>query len=248
MARLSYATARARAANGLELGLRVATAIRVENDEARRHPVKTMQALVDRGRYGDPREADPPLSIRQQQERDARQLYGRKADGSPVTELEHHSLTARRIAHERREQAALQPAASPVRPIGPRPWATSSSSADTSGQQLDLSGQPVPASRPPADNSPPPGRSQQLALSMTVAKSYHSKAWGGQVTEPPLPETFTAVIDGETVTARPVYDLDMTPDDHNRPAYLGPLQPHPCPGPATCNQRWLTDQELEEEE
>jgi hypothetical protein len=63
--------------------------------------------------------------------------------------------------------------------------------ADTSpgSGQMDLD-RNVVESGPP--RTPGPSfeslRGQQQALPVTVPRAYHSKAWGGTVTEPPLPE------------------------------------------------------------
>jgi hypothetical protein len=137
VARITYAAARARAANGLELGLRVATAIRKENDHppGRLDKHQRAQVIVERGTYSDPGEASPPPARR---------------------------------------------SAPPVRPIGPRPWATRSSSPAQLG--LDGTAQPLP---PPP--SPPPLPARQLGLELpAMSTSYHSPAWGGTVTQAPL--------------------------------------------------------------
>jgi len=140
-----YATARARAANYAELGKRVAPSINHgENRPAK--PFLRAQTIVERGTFGDPGEADPPLSMRQQRIRD---------HGGPS-----------------------------VRPIGPRPWVSSSTSP--AAAQLDLDGKPVESSPPPTPPAPQSAPGQQLGLPMTVARSYRSKAWGGTVTETPL--------------------------------------------------------------
>jgi hypothetical protein len=73
--------------------------------------------------------------------------------------------------------------------INPLCWATTSPAADTSpgSGQMDLDGNTVESSPDPT-----PGRSfeslrgQQLGLSVTVPRAYHSKAWGGTVSEAPL--------------------------------------------------------------
>jgi hypothetical protein len=132
MARLTYRAARARAANGLELGLRVATAIRQENDPPR--PYLRAVQIRERGMFGDPGEANPPPASRR-----------------------------------------------PVRPIGPRPWASKPAS---SAEQTTLDGESVRLPGPP--DPPPVQRGQQQALPVMVARSYRSKAWAGTVTEPPL--------------------------------------------------------------
>lgn len=71
-----------------------------------------------------------------------------------------------------------------VRPIGSRPWPAKPTCSPAA--QLDLTGESIPLPTPPADQQQQQQRGQQLGLPVTVPRQYHSQAWGGTVTEPPI--------------------------------------------------------------
>ena len=107
-------------------------------------------------------------------------------------------------------------------------------------QQYSLDGQVVEDTTTATVEAPAPTRPAvqlDLGLRQLVPTVTRSARWHGQV----VSESLDMELGRVDSTSGP----DMTLDDHNRPAYLGPLPPHPCPGPATCKQRWLTDQELD---
>jgi hypothetical protein len=108
-------------------------------------------------------------------------------------------------------------------------------------QQYDLTGQLVEDGstevvEAPAMPARPPVQ-LDLGVRQLVPVVTRSARWRGQV----VSESLDMVLASSTSEPGP----DMTPDDHGRPGYLGPIGPHRCPGPSTCEQRWLTDDELE---
>lgn len=108
------------------------------------------------------------------------------------------------------------PQCRPVQPIGPRPWASKPTSSPAA--QATLDGESVPLPPPPRPPAPLAPSGSQLGLELDIPKTYHSPAWGGTVTE----DTFAAVIDGQTVTARPIGGADDWMSDEEYELAWGP--------------------------
>jgi len=165
VAAIPYRTARADAANYAEMGKRVAPAIKAENYRTAT-PWQRAQVIVTRGTYGDSGEADPPLSMRQQRERDSTS----SGSGSTVS-------------------SSVAPNQHPTRPA-PAPRL-----ASTAPAQLDLAGgaNPLTGSREQlalVDGGAfyhPHGLGRQRPSTGDPSR-YDSTAWGGTVLQPNLEE------------------------------------------------------------